>query len=208
MSTHTAMELIRKMRKPDNKSVLQAVEALRARRLLNGDTLEGAFLRFVHLQGADLHSVSLQGADLTMADLRETDLSLVNLQGAKLCRANLCRANLSATNIEDADLHKADLYRAHNLTDEQLSQARRLRGARMPDGRLYDGRFNLAGDIAFAQTGGNNTEDEEEMATFYGVSVEAYSLGQQWAQEWSPILKQRIAKIKWDVIHRDLPRAA
>jgi uncharacterized protein YjbI with pentapeptide repeats len=143
-----------------------------------------------------------------MSDLRETDLSLANLKGAKLCRANLYRADLSTTNIEDADLHKANLNRAYNLTDEQLSQARRLRGARMPDGRHYDGRFNLAGDIAFAQTGGIDTEDATAMAAFYGVSEQEYTPGQQWAQEWLPVLRKAPAEIEWNVIKYDLPKAA
>ena len=76
-----------------------------------------------------------------------------------------------------------------DLSDEQLVTLSALRGSMMPDGKRYDGRFNLrrdiraAGVIAYAYP-----EHPEDMAQWYGVSLEAYLAGQEWARENLPRL--------------------
>lgn len=174
----TVMELIRKLRSPDNKVVLQAVEELRVRSWLTDGSLEGVTLCHAHLQGADLLKANLRRVDLHQANLEWADLSMADLNSAKLARVNLQGANLSQADLSGVDLYKADLREARNLTDEQLSQTRRLWGATMPDGEPYDGRFNLQGDIEFARWGRVETDNPAAMANFFGVPLEIYLRGQ------------------------------
>lgn len=181
--TSTQMQLIRKLRSPDNKVVVQAVEELRARGWLSSGTLQGMGLRCANLQRVDLHKANLQGADLRMADLRGADLSEANLEGARLNRAKLRRADLSATSLKGADLFNTDLDGARNLADAQLAQVGRLRAAELPYGGRYDGRFNLPGDLEDACSLHINVSNAAEMADFYGVPLEDYMRGQEWAQE-------------------------
>ncbi|MBN1146310.1 MAG: pentapeptide repeat-containing protein [Anaerolineales bacterium] len=174
----TVMELIRKLRSPDNKVVLQAVEELRVRGWLTDGSLEGVSLCHAHLQGADLLKASLRKVDLHQANLEWADLSIADLSGAKLARVNLQGANLSQTNLSGADLYKADLKEARNLTDAQLSQVKRLWGVIMPDGEPYDGRFNLEGDIDFARWGHIEVDNPAAMANFFGIPLQTYLRGQ------------------------------
>jgi uncharacterized protein YjbI with pentapeptide repeats len=184
--TETEMQLIRKLRSPDNKVVRQAVEGLRVRGCLCDGSLEWVRLRYVHLQGADLCEADLNRADLCMADLRYADLSRADLRYTRLNRADLRGANLSMTDLREASLTRANLYGARNLTDEQLARASRLRGSTLPDGSLYDGRFNLAGDLGDAHFLGLDTSDAQAMANFYGVAVGEYRHGQAWAKGFLP----------------------
>lgn len=173
------VELIRKLRNPDNKRVLQAVEELRVRGWLQDGSLQGIPLLHVHMQGADLFEADLSKVDLHQAHLEWADLSNVNLKDAKLTRTNLQGANLDSANLEGADLFKANLIEARNLTDQQLSKAKRLYGATMPNGEPYDGRFQLKGDIEFARWGRVDVDDPAAMAEFFGVSLEKYLAGQE-----------------------------
>lgn len=186
MSANTVMQLIRKLRSPDNASVLQAIDELRARRKLTNGALVYASLWHVHLQGADLHNANLRKASLCRANLQGADLTQADLEGAKLRGANLYGANLARANLQDADLTQADLNRSRNLADNQLMRVRRLHGATMPDGSRYDGRFSLPGDIVFARMGGRNIADNLSMAEFYGVPVDEYIDGQLWGEEHMP----------------------
>ena len=183
MSESTVMELIHKLRSSDRKSAIQAIEELRARVGLSSGALASVNLRYVVLHGANLRRANLRQADLSMADLRRADLSSANLQGARLCHTKLNTSNLTMTNLQKADLYHADLAGARNVSDKQLAQASRLTGATMPDESHYDGRFNLPGDIVFAQRGGVNTDECDEMATFYGVSLDEYEQGQMWKRK-------------------------
>jgi len=173
------MDLIRKLRSPDNKRVLQAVEELRVRGWLEDGSLQGIALCHVHMQGADLMRANFQRVDFHQAHLQWADLSLADLSNAKLTRVNLQGANLSNTNLWGADLFKADLREARNLTDNQLVQVERLWGAIMPDSKTYDGRYNLPGDTEFARWGHVDINDTQAMANFYRVSVETYLRGQR-----------------------------
>jgi len=174
----TLVELIYKLRSPDNKRVLQAVEELRVRGWLQDGSLRGVPLCHVHMQSVDLLSADLSNVDFHQANFENADLSMSNLSNSKLTRVNFQRANLSHTNFSGADMYKANLKEARNITDEQFKKAKRLYGATMPDGETYDGRFNLEGDLAFARWGRVEIENHQAMADFYGVSLQAYLQGQ------------------------------
>ncbi|GAB4541927.1 MAG: hypothetical protein Kow0063_33300 [Anaerolineae bacterium] len=180
---YTRTQLIRKLRCPDNKLVLQAVEELRVRGWLSDGTLRGVALCHAQLQGADLMSADLRGVDFHQAHLEWADLSMADLSGAKLSRAHLCGANLDHARLSEADLFKANLKKARNLRDTQLVRARRLWGAIMPDGETYDGRYNLPGDLEFARQSGVEVEDAQAMADFHRVSLETYLHGQELAEK-------------------------
>ena len=53
----------------------------------------------------------------------------------------------------------------------------------MPDGTRYDRRFRLKGDLELDQVLGVDIEDEDQMARRYGVDIEIYRAGQEWAQQ-------------------------
>jgi uncharacterized protein YjbI with pentapeptide repeats len=152
MTETTLMQLVRKLRSPDVKLALEAVEQLRVRGWLGDGLLSWTDLSYVHLPGADLCEANLKGANLSMADLERANFSMANLEAADLRGANLRETDLSRANLLGADLYKADLSGARNLGDAQLSQAERLRDAIMPDGTPYDGRYNRAGDTQALHT--------------------------------------------------------
>jgi uncharacterized protein YjbI with pentapeptide repeats len=156
----TKLELMNKLRSPDNKVVLQAVEELRVRGWLGDGSLRGVALCQAQLQGCDL-----MGANMSTIDLHQAQLTWAG-------------ANFSKADLTGADLYKANLRGANNLTDEQLKRVKRLWGATMPDGNPYDGRFNLAGDLEIAHWGNINVNDPQAMADFHGVSLETYREGQ------------------------------
>jgi hypothetical protein len=175
----TVMDLIRKLRSPENRTALQAIEELRVRGWLEDGSLKGILLCHVHLEGADLMKADLTKTDFHQARLENANLSMANLCDCKLARANLEGSNLSNADIQGADFFKANLQNVSNLTDEQCSKVKRLYGATMPDGSIYDGRYNLEGDIEFARWGQVDTNDPEAMAYFLGISVETYQRGQE-----------------------------
>ena len=172
------MDLIRKMRSPETKLVLEAIAELRARGWLEDGSLRGVMLCHAHLEGSDLYKANLREVDLHQAHLEGADLSLADLDQAKLTRASLRGANLSQASLAAADLFKADLTDARNVTEKQLAQAKRLCFATMPDGTPYNGRFSLVGDIDLARWGKVNPDDPAAMAYFLGVSLENYLRGQ------------------------------
>lgn len=167
MAARVKLQLINKLRSPNNRTVVRAVEAMRAQGWLEDGTLRGVYLRHVHLQGADLYAANLSHADLSLAHLQMANLSQADLEGARLSNANLYGADLSGTNLKGASLINTNLYFARNLRDEQLAQARSLWGSKMPDGSIYDGRFNLSGDLEVARAGLIDVGDQEAMARFY-----------------------------------------
>jgi hypothetical protein len=172
------MDLVRKMRSPENKLVLDAVAELRARGWLEDGSLRGVMLCHAHLEGSDLYRANLSEVDLHQAHVDGADLGLADLRKTKLTRTSLRGVNLSQADLAGADLFKADLTDSRNLTDEQLAQAKRLCFATMPDGTPYNGRFNLPGDIDLARWGKVDPQDPAAMAYFLGVSLENYLRGQ------------------------------
>lgn len=180
--TDGQVELIRRLRSPDNKAVRDAVDELRRQSALTAGTLGKIDLRYANFQGANLREADLAGIDLRMANFEGADLSHAKLCGTKLRRANLSASDLARADLREADLFNADLEAAQNLADEQLLQASRLRMAIMPDGEPYDGRYSLFGDLRDAEVLRLNLNDSHAMAGFYGIAVEAYAHGQVWAQ--------------------------
>ncbi len=178
----TPMSLIRKLRSPNNRQVLEAIEELRARGWLEEGVLMGIPLLHVHFEGADLFNANLRGVDFHQAHLQGCNLARADLTGAKLTRADLRGADFSKAVLKEADLYKADLREARNLTDEQLAETKRLWGATMPDGSVYDGRYNLNGDLQFARWARVDVNDPEAMAYYLGVSLDAYLRGQEAAK--------------------------
>jgi hypothetical protein len=201
MSTNNATQLTNRIKGPNNNSMLQAVEELRAKGWLTNGALERASLRRVFLQNANLQGANLRNSTLSQADLQGTNLSLANLQFARLRRADLRGADMDKTNLHLADLFEANLYRARHLTAAQLAQARRLQGVIMPDGDCYDGRFNLIGDIAFAKAGGVNINNPQAMADFYGVPLEEYQCGQNWEQHHTTVVQIPESEYEEDTIN-------
>ena len=175
----TLMDLIRKLRSPDSKNVLQSIEELRARGWLEDGSLSGIPLCHAHMQNADLFKADLSSVDLHQAHMDSSDLSLANLTGTRLTRADLRGANMNRATLELTDLFKANLQGVHNLTPAQLMSAKRLWGAVMPDGTTYDGRYNLPGDIEFAKWGGVDPLNAVAMADFFGVELATYIKGQE-----------------------------
>jgi hypothetical protein len=175
----TLSQTLHKIRGPDNKRAVEAIEELRARGWLEDGSMEGILLCHARLEGADLFKASLPKVDFHQAHLFRADFSGADLTSAKFARADLRSANFSGAILDDADLLKADLSGATNLTDAQLAKAKRLCYATMPDGLPYDGRFRLQGDLDLAEWGKVDVEDPEAMAYFLGVSLETYLNGQK-----------------------------
>lgn len=148
---------------------------------LVGADLSDANLMYVNLQGAILVMANLNGANLERADLRNARLEGVSLRDAMLRRANLENAFVQAdllgawlggANFKGAVIHPKSFTHVKNMT-----------GAIMPNGMRYDGRFNLEGDIKGAQSDGVDIDDPHALAQFYGVPVEDYLSGQEWAKD-------------------------
>jgi uncharacterized protein YjbI with pentapeptide repeats len=178
--------VVGKLRSSDHSIVLQAVEELRTRGCLSNDTLSWVCLRYADLRNANLSASKLTNADLHKANLEMADLSYANLDGARLMRAKLQGANLDAASLDGANLIGANLRGVKNLRNEQLAQVGRMRGSVMPDGCLYDGRYNLPGDFVDANILHVDMNNPTTIASFYGVSLEEFLLGQEWRQVHMP----------------------
>jgi hypothetical protein len=104
-----------------------------------------------------------------------------SLQGANLDGANLAGADLTGADLGRVWFMGANLEGVRGLSDEQLVLVDTLRGAKMPDGQRYDGRYRLWADMQMVAAHGVNSDDPAQMANYYGVSVEDYQRGQEWA---------------------------
>jgi hypothetical protein len=113
------------------------------------------------VRGLDLRGADLREANLYQADLRDCDLRNAKLEGADLYEANLHNAQVNASQL------------AHTLA---------LRHAIMPDGTRYDGRYNLAHDFEVMDRKGFDRTDPASIAEYYGVPLEVYEKGQEWAR--------------------------
>ncbi len=154
---------------------------------LSGAKLQKAKLGKANLQKASLFRAYLQEAELDQTDLREANLQEANLQRADLYQVKLHGAKLLGTDLQEASLMEASLQGALELTELQLVTAACLLHATMHDGSHYDGRFNLSGDTEIVKF---RVEDDEAMARWYGVPLEAYRAGQEWARENLPRLRR------------------
>ena len=155
----------------NNGIARQAVKELRAFNKIEDGTLRKSRLAEANLLETVLHRADLRGADLRWANLKRANLRFANLQEANLFKANL----------HGAHLHQSNLTNAQQITQSQLAQSNTLWKSIMPDGLVYDGRYRLAGEIYWAQKRGFDIGDEDEMASYYGVSLNDYKNGQVWA---------------------------
>lgn len=118
----------------------------------------------------------------------------LDLRGADLRTANMYQADLRGSDLTNAKLQGADFYEANlkdvKVSDEQLVTLITLRGATMPDGSRYDGRFNLSHDFNLMRKKSININNPEAVAEYYGVPVEVYEAGQEWARENLAVLQQ------------------
>jgi uncharacterized protein YjbI with pentapeptide repeats len=179
---------------------LEAVEELRERGWLYDGRLVGGYMpwwnfRATNLQSADLSGAYLKGAafgarydpqgQLVMpaANLRAVDLSGANLQEVDLREVDLRGANFADADLRGAVLLDANLLDARGLTDLQYVHIYRMRGARMPDGTRYDGRYRNRGDHAWAREHDIDTKDPVQMAAYYGVPLEVFLDGREWAEQ-------------------------
>ena len=69
------------------------------------------------------------------------------------------------------------------MTEKQLVSLKSLVGTLLPDGKRYDGRYNLEGDLAEVVEIFGLPTSQQILAIFYGVPVEVYLAGQEWARE-------------------------
>lgn len=173
-----------------NHLATRAAEELRDNEWLEDGSLVGVNLSGANLEGARLSHANLERASLYRVNLCDATLYQANLHRAKLVGADLRGASLFKANLDQVYLQGANLEGACNLTDAQLAQAYRLKGAIMPDGSRYDGRLNLRGDVQAAQKKGIDTGDPFAMARVYGVTVEEYERGQEWARRHLGRLKR------------------
>lgn len=171
-------KLLNQLRTTSNRKALQAIDELREGGWLTDGSLQGAAFCKAPLQGANLEDANFCCAGFHQANIGWANLKRAKLRAAKLSLCNLNGANLKDAKLENADFYKADLRGVQNLTMDQLLSVSRLFGATMPDGERYDGRFSLFGDLALAQWNNVDTSDPQEMADFYGVSLDVYSNGQ------------------------------
>lgn len=188
-------KLINQLGSWDNTLAMQAADELRLRGWLQDGSardasLIGADLRSVRLVGADLRGVSLHEAKLQSASLLNAKLQGANLDGANLEKALFFvrtvykngQVDYSEAALKGASLRRTNLHSAQ-VRDDQLAEAGALRGAIMPNGKRYNGRFNLDREFELIDPRGLDTTNPQEMADFYGVSLQEYEQGQRWAQE-------------------------
>ena len=53
----------------------------------------------------------------------------------------------------------------------------------MPDGSRYDGRYNLVFEILHLPISNVNPDNPTAVADFYGVPLDTYLAGQEWARQ-------------------------
>ena len=164
-------QLIREMGSTDNGIALRAVRELRAHGWLEDGSLRGAYLFRANLQNAELRLADLRGSNLHAANLQEANLYGADLRDADLLDIDLRGAYLSHVNLKDTKY----------LMNGQLLTVDCLRGATLAEGRQYAGELSLPLDLAEAKIKEVNIDDPEEMSQFYGVPVETYIDGQEWA---------------------------
>jgi hypothetical protein len=114
--------LIRQMRSKNNGIALQAVEDLRGKGWLAGETLREADLYRANLEGANLATINLERAILREAILQGAYMRGANLEGANLCDANCVAAVMRDARMRGADLSRANVERA-DLRDAELEEA-------------------------------------------------------------------------------------
>jgi uncharacterized protein YjbI with pentapeptide repeats len=187
------MDLIRRLRSADLEEAQAALTEAREGGYLSDGTLR-VDLTGIRLPGGDFSGADLARARLTMADLSRADLTGASLHYAVCDMVTLTGADLSGADLRRADFSIADLTGAL-ISDAQFSRAGKLWRATMPDGSPYDGRYNLDGDLReVVELKTVNIDHPATMAEHYGVSLDAYLAGQEWAEVHLAALKEKNRK--------------
>ncbi len=183
-------QLIREMGGNNYSIAARAIRELRAHRWIEDGSLKHAELSGAILKRADLHRADLRGAYLNHANLAGCDFRNSNLEKANLIAADLLAAYMGGASLKGAKFREADLENANltganlqdsDISEQQLANLASLRGATMPDGSRYDGRYNLV--FEHPSIFNVDAKDPIAMAGFYGVSLDDYLQGQEWARE-------------------------
>lgn len=174
-------DLVAQLNSRLNDDACRAAEKLRALGWMEDGSLVGVQLRNANLEGADLRWANLQRAQFYRANLRGANLFGANLRYAVLTGADLREAQMGKIELEGAYLEGAKLEGARKLSMKRLAHTARLKGATMPNGERYNGCFNLKRDLMQAKKAGADLSDEASMSEWYGVSLEAYRRGQEYA---------------------------
>lgn len=160
---------------------------------LLGANLQETSLCVVNFQRAKLVSTNLRsslifvcdmrGAMVLQTNLQDAHVQLTDFSGAFLLDSNLQGIQLQDSNLRGVQLGNIDLQNISGLTDQILVAVAGLRGATLPTGKLYNGCFNLIGEPSSLLHSDVDTKNPMSMADYYGVSLEDYLAGQEWARE-------------------------
>jgi len=169
--------------------ILENLAGMRERRQITEQLIRRMQSRFNPTALAAIEELRVSG-QLQNGTVRNRNLRGSNWENANLYEADLTGCDLTNARLQHADFVKATLERVI-VTEEQLAYTDNLCGATMPDGSRYNGRFVLPGDLNWARRKGVMLTSPEEMADFYGVSVEEYMRGQTWWSENRQRFKDR-----------------
>lgn len=168
--------------------ILDRLNSAREERQLKDMLTRRAHSRYNHTALEAIEDMRVLGY-LEKGILAGKELRGSNWQSANLYKADLSNCDLTNAVLKNADFVYANLRDA-KISEKQLMQTETMYGAIMPDGKKYDGRYNLSGDFAFAKRSNIDMGSPEDMALWYGVSIETYLQGQQWARNNLPAYQQ------------------
>ncbi|MCE2471910.1 MAG: pentapeptide repeat-containing protein [Anaerolineae bacterium] len=139
------IDLVIDTRSRSNHNAVRAVEQLRKRGWLTGDSglLKGEKLLWANLKGANLYGANLNNSDLMYAKLSKADLRHADMNGAQLFNAKMNKSYLMHAKLDGANLNKAHLRGAF-LHHASLQNDTELIEAKMENAELYDAKLNNA----------------------------------------------------------------
>lgn len=166
--------------------------------------LTGISLWKANLEGSELWEFNLSGTTLTYANLKDTNLNGAILDGSDLIQADFEGAHFHSTSLKgvknitersDTYIFKGALFQGADLSGAKflgifngqmtesehlhLQAACSLLDTIMPNGKKYNGCYSLYDDLRMAEAR-DIPNKPNEMADFYGVSIEEYNAGQEW----------------------------
>jgi len=169
--------------------ILDRLSAWRDQRTLREQLARRAQSRYNHTALDAIEELRVLGW------LEDGALAERNMRGSHWQNGNLYRADLRDTDLTNAILIGADFVLANlegaQVSDAQLAKTHTMYGCTLPDGSRYDGRYNLPGDFDYARRQNINTGSVEDMAAWYGVTLDQYQTMQQWASRHLEGLKRQ-----------------
>ena len=142
--------------------------------------------------GGSFSKVDMREAQLSGTIMSEAKMEDVDFRGANfgpiyskrvVAPSSQWKEMFGEATLCGAVFKGCDLRDAVRLTEKQLVSLKSLAGTLLPDGKRYDGRYNLEGDIAEVVEIFGQPISQQKLANFYGVPVEVYLTGQEWARE-------------------------